>query len=443
MKIPLVIAEYQSITQKKSSDKKYKTFDDPKSFEALEMFVKANNNPEGSADGLELMQISAKRNVGTIITARNYVGLIQLKDKHNTRIEILPKIFNEEEENETHTKEIFIRMLKALLNINYKMSSQTGLDAKKTSIFEVFIRAFINEVNRLIKMGLKSAYIEKCENEKFLKGKLILNRQIQNNSIHKERFYIQYDVFCLNRPENKLIKSTLLFLKSITQDSKNKLDINYLLSVLDDVDYSSDFDGDFVKSCINRNMKEYENTLKLARVFLKKESFTSFAGDTVAFALLFPMEKVFETYVYSILKRTSPPVYYINKQDQSKYLFDAPQKFRLRPDIVMRKNDEHILLLDTKWKLLNTIAKENYGISQADMYQMFAYAKRFECKNIAMVYPFYSEDIKNVVPHLYRIDEDGDFIQIHIKFIDLGSDEVAETLAPISDLLSELCAEAL
>ena len=59
-------------------------------FDQLENFILANRNK--NTDALELMGISARKGVGKIITAKNYVGIITMRDK--TTIEILPKIYS-------------------------------------------------------------------------------------------------------------------------------------------------------------------------------------------------------------------------------------------------------------------------------------------------------------------------------------------------------------
>ena len=60
-----------------------------KTFDALEAFILANNTG-GEIEAVQLLSLSARRGVGKIITARNYVGLITMAD--GTVIEILPKI---------------------------------------------------------------------------------------------------------------------------------------------------------------------------------------------------------------------------------------------------------------------------------------------------------------------------------------------------------------
>ena len=56
-------------------------------FALLERFLLTE---QGKEDAPELMHISRRRGVGDVITAKNYVGIITMKD--GTTIEILPKI---------------------------------------------------------------------------------------------------------------------------------------------------------------------------------------------------------------------------------------------------------------------------------------------------------------------------------------------------------------
>lgn len=58
-------------------------------FDTLESFVLSNSTED--TDALKLMGVSARKGVGKIITAKNYVGVITMND--GTTIEILPKIF--------------------------------------------------------------------------------------------------------------------------------------------------------------------------------------------------------------------------------------------------------------------------------------------------------------------------------------------------------------
>ena len=57
--------------------------------------------------------------------------------------------------------------------------------------------------------------------------------------------------------------------------------------------------------------------------------------------------------------------------------------------------------MDTKWKRLSGSLKNNYGISQADMYQMYAYQKKYEAKGnnvngVTLLYPMSPEKIDEI-----------------------------------------------
>jgi 5-methylcytosine-specific restriction enzyme subunit McrC len=94
------------------------------------------------------------------------------------------------------------------------------------------------------------------------------------------------------------------------------------------------------------------------------------------------MEAVFESYTAYILAETITSPVVMNRQVSSLSLVkhQNSEYFRLKPDLVLSKDDKIISVLDSKWKLLDQ-SKNNgtdkYGLSQADFYQMFAYGHKY------------------------------------------------------------------
>lgn len=395
-----------------------------KTFAQLEAFLLANRNRD--TDALELMGISARKGVGKIITAKNYIGLIVMND--GTTIEILPKIHSKVEGS---VKSLVIDMLKTLRTSPYKSLQSSHVDVDKMPLFEIFIRMFADETFRLVKHGLKSNYETVLSNEGVLKGKLVFNEQLKRNYAHRERAFVEYDEFNHNRVENKLIKSTLLYLYRKTTSSKNKTDLKTLLSAFSEVDPSVDFKADFGKCVPDRNMKDYETVLVWSKIFLSGQGFTSFEGTEVAYALLYPMETLFESYIAAMMRKIFPDhEYSVSAQDRKYHLFDSPSKrFLMRPDLVVtRKHDGAIFVMDTKWKLLST-NKPNYGISQPDMYQMYAYQKKYGAESITMLYPA-TEGVPTGEEIVF-LAKDG--VTVRIQFIDLF--RTKESLARLLDRL--------
>ncbi|GKH53059.1 mcrBC 5-methylcytosine restriction system component [Lachnospiraceae bacterium] len=329
-------------------------------FEQLETFILSNKSKK--TDALELMGISHKRGAGKVITARNYVGIITMKD--GTVIEILPKVYSKqscESDNDkaaAQIKRLLVEMLKTLRISPYKSLQTSCVNIERMNLFEVFIRMFIDEIFRIVKHGLKRSYETVENNEQLFKGKIKFQEHIKYNFAHKERSYVEYDDYNSNRPENRLLKAALLYLYKKSASVRNKSDLRTLLNEFCEVDASTDYEGDYASIIPDRNMKDYEAALLWCRVLLMGKSFTSFSGSEVAVALLFPMETLFESYIAARLSRVlENDEFSVSVQDKTYYLFDKPdKKFLIKPDIVInRKADNVVFILDTKWKVLSEV----------------------------------------------------------------------------------------
>lgn len=407
------IKEYGSFIADKKAEG-YGTLPE-RTFEQLENFILTNRNRE--TDALELMGLSARRGVGKIITAKNYVGLIAMND--GTTIEILPKVFSavDDDPSNRRTKRLLVDMLKTLRNAPFKSLQISGVNIEKMNIFEVFIRMFIDEVFLIVKRGLKRGYETVEENAAFFRGKMKFSQQIRQNHAHQERSYVEYDRFTANRPENRLLKAALQYLYRRSASSKNRNDIRILLDCFAAVEASSDYRGDFSKYTPDRNMKDYTTALLWSRVFLTGRSFASYAGSEVALALLFPMETLFESYIAALLKKKLDKAEFsVSTQDKRYHLFDRPRKeFRLRPDIVVtRRADGAVFVMDTKWKILPG-AGGGCGISQADMYQMYAYQKKYGAEDVTLLYPK-TEKLPSTAEIPFQSD---DGVTVRACFVDL------------------------
>ena len=375
-----------------------------KIFNQFENFVLENEN--------QYLKLTSKKGYGKVLQAQKFVGLIQMKD--GTTIEILPKITLSEKDDkkkEEKLKQILLKMLKTLKNSPFKTFNTANLQNSKMPLLEIFISMFLDEMDKLIKRGIKSDYISKEENLKFLKGKLKLNDQIKKNFIHKERFFVEYDEFLSNRIENRLIKTTLKFLYKLSKLNKNQQRIREFLFVFDEVEVSHNIKNDFSKIKQNRQMKDYEKILMWSKIFLFGNSFTSYRGENVAFALLFDMNLLFESYVGNYLKKCDE--FEVSLQDRGKYLVESHKKFALKPDIVIKNKN---IIADTKWKILSE-EKSNNGVSQADMYQLYAYGKKYNCDKLYLIYP---KDDENIKSETYFFENE---MELKILFFDLENDE--------------------
>ena len=396
----VTIREYESLYHSGNAEKG--RLINKTDWQQIHDYVRANPNPNGS----HIMEISDNR-----LKAVNYVGMIQTKS--GTTVEILPKVQLSDTSDDPQERHIFLCMLRRYRRgPSHELSDADIRAIKNFPLLEAFITVFLNDILALAHRGLAHAYREVEGNQPFLKGKLLMAPHLRHNLIHKERFYVRYQEFSPNRPINRLLKSTLLLLQRISRSHANLSRITQAQIHFEDIPPSANIDADLAKARIDRTMPLYRRLFPLAQLFLKNLAPTTWRGDKSVISLLFPMEKIFEDYITHRLSRIASD-WKITSQDQKHYLMDGSplnkEVFRLKPDIVARKDDS-VRILDAKWK---NLSGENPGkaVNQADLYQMYSYAKKYQQKespnvDLRLLYP-QTEDFQSEQEFTYEHHPDN------------------------------------
>lgn len=255
-------------------------------FDQLEQFILSNREESSGTQPLELMSLSARPGVGKVITAKNYVGVITTKD--GTEIEILPKLTLARDNSDQAVRKVFLSMLRTVQEAPFKTFRTAHLNTSRMRLLDLFVRMFLDETHRLIQRGLKSDYTTKQDNETCVRGKIVFSEHIRKNLLHRERVFVEYDVFSVDCPENRLVKSTALYLQRHTTDLQNRRDLRIVLSVMEQVPISKHVEQDFLRCGQSRSMADYQRLLELCRVFLQGKSFTAFSGGQAALAFFSP-----------------------------------------------------------------------------------------------------------------------------------------------------------
>ena len=329
------------------------------------------------------------------IKVKNYVGVIQTAD--NVQIEILPK---STASSSKEARKIFLKMLQRFHS--YQSLSHAHLAISHLPLFEIFVRVFLDELDKLFILGLGRNY-EKIEgNEVYVKGKVLVNENIRQNLFRTDTVFISYDAFLHDIAQNRILKTCLQHLDTYTFTSHTKRRIWQCLSVFEEVSSCKNIYDDLMKSQVNTPIFErYDKVLHWSKIFLNHQSFLPFSGNHLQIALLFPMEALFENYVGKLFQKYTSNDFIVRLQDREKHLIDKhieKSRFRLIPDIVLEKinsTPKEVLIFDTKWKLIdNSRPKQNYSIEQTDLYQMYAYGKKYGSQKLFLIYPA-NEDFMN------------------------------------------------
>lgn len=414
------LCESQFFTIEGSSERKDGVPISEELFCRLESFIYEKKMPDPTGRNSYMMQPEGEGRE-RILRAFGYVGAIVFKD--GTQIELLPMLSAlDSNGNTVSNKRVMLNMLHTMRTLplsNYNINTRA---AEGLNIFETFILAFINDVQLIVRNSLKKAYQPYTDNERFLKGKVIYSLHATKNFAHKDKFYVQYDIFSINRPENRLIKSTLKCLRNITSSARSRNKLDALIANFDGVDYSLNYEQDFASSVLDRSMAGYGNALTWARIFLLGKNVNVTTGRNVAYAVVFTMAELFDSYTASSLMRMLDNQRFRAELQKKRYpmLNRAMPRESAQALAVMTMRDTNLrVVFDSKWQGLST-EESNCGIYQSDIYELYDLLDMYKADSVCYIYPL-TKSMAEESREICFKNEDG--ILGRVCFVDIGDME--------------------
>ncbi|QED29968.1 hypothetical protein FRD01_22575 [Microvenator marinus] len=405
-------------------DSSGKTLIHPKHFRTLQEF------DEGHAE--ESKQIFQWRS--KYLQPKNWIGIVQVG---SLIVEILPKIYRAPKAPGTEgqeTEEVFQRK-----NLLYMLSLSGDLPLRdrdlasqslhKAPISETLIRLFAEQLLEQLLLGVQHGYVHQEDNLRFLRGKLKFSQHIKHNFARADRFYTVYEEFLADTPLNRIFKATCVRLRDITRRPASQERLDSCLSILDEVSLKPLIAADFDNFTENRQNARFTSLINFCRLVWEGNIATGMRGKTATFALLFDMNAVFERFVAEFMRRhvirdfpdaqLSPQskglreylLWRLNDKDERKGVLE------LKPDILVMCGDSPRLIIDTKWKQLATEKGNRYGVTSGDLYQLYAYATRYDCSHNILLYPW----VPDVKERDYELRDDARH-RISTRFVDLSMD---------------------
>lgn len=363
---PIQVFEFEKLTIHPDSKERYLT---SKELEKLYEFNDRNNNCyfTGIRDGIRF---------------NNYVGVIQIG---GLTIEILPKADKSaiDKDDYKHWHAALLNMLKVCKHIDVTSVSEASLKRKHNSLLDLYFELFLNEVQNLMRVGLIKQYRKQSSNVLALKGKIDFNKNIQQNLIHKERFYTEHQVYDYEHLVNQIILKGLVVLDDLTFNPYLKDRIKRLKMSFPEIKEIEIQKHHFDKIKVNRKSILYSKAIQIAQMILLNYSPDIRSGQENMLTLLFDMNKLWEQYIYQMLLKTNRTDIKVSFQNSKEFW----ETRTIRPDIVLEhKKDNETLtyIIDTKWKLLDTT---NPKPSIDDLKQMFSYNLYWNAQRSMLLYP--------------------------------------------------------
>ena len=297
-------------------------------------------------------------------------------------VEILPKIEGSEP---AAVRRALTGMLAIAWDLPIADSEPALLATQRANLLEILIRLFADRLLVAVRRGLPHRYRQRDDDLQFLRGKLDIPRQLVRNTVRLDRLACRFEELSVDTPLNRVLKAAVTRLASVSGSDRNLRRLAELSARFEFVGRSSVPAREPVR--LDRTNTAFHRLYRLARILLGREWQSTTSGVSEGFALLFPMNDLFEIFVGRTMRAVLAPRS-VRLQDSGNYALEGDSElqrlFALRPDIVVDGD----IVIDTKWKQLNA-DEPTLGVSQADVYQMLAYARAYQARRLVLLYPWH------------------------------------------------------
>lgn len=349
------------------------------------------------------------------LKSNKYVGVIHFKGE---TINLLPKIFYKgEEANEHEVKAInkhvlwWLSYCRKLKFPNYL----SGLNSEKADFFEILIYLFSKYTRELLNSSIFQKYTEVNKELSFVKGRIDFNNYIKDNLSRGRNHKVscEYDAFEMDNDFNRCIKYVSKLLLSTTRENQSRRFLSDLLFILDEVEDVNISSDQMKRMTFNPMFSDFETIRDYCVLFLDNSVSFNYKNSLKLFAFLLPMEYVFEDFIFGFIDKEIESVK-AKAQIGSKHL-DVAKNFAIKPDLYLELDDKNIIA-DTKYKIVYSDDKDpKKGISQNDLYQMLAYAVRFNIDEIVLYYPNTLNNYQEKISEIEIIDELADERKVKVR----------------------------
>ena len=328
------------------------------------------------------------------LRTRGVVGILAAGD---ASLEILPKIDVARGERPDYQnaaiRKRLVHMLAVALDLKIDLGMITDLAWQRETLLEILIRIFCGKLTEALRKGMPRRYVGHEEDLTTLRGQLNVARQFTRHAVDPSRLACRFDLLSEDTPLNRTMKAAVVCLLRFSRRSANQRRLRELAFVYADI---ADVPAPALRwdeVVIDRTNRSWQELFAMARLFLQDRYQTTTGGTGQGTAMLFEMNALFEEYVGRLIARAlagtaltvslqGGRLFCLSAQDNERGLFQT------KPDILIRRGGLVTHVIDTKWKRISSrIDDPKQGVSQADVYQMMAYAQLYDAPRLTLLYP--------------------------------------------------------
>ncbi len=281
-------------------------------------------------------------------------------------------------------------MLAMVWNIRIDTSAVTQLGCQRDTLLELLIRLYCSKLTDAVRKGMPRQYTDHEEDLPALRGRLDVTRQFSILAVSPQKLASRFDALSPDIALNQVMRATIGKLSRLAQAPENQRTLRELIFTYADISEVSPRDLRWDLIVLNRTNTRWHELLSLAKLFLRDRHQHTSTGPIDGYALLFEMNVLFEEYVARMLARALAGTdFRVSVQGGLRAcLYEGETgRFRTRPDLIIRQGNRNALIIDTKWKRITRIDDLHDGVSQADVYQLMAYGRLYDCPHVVLLYP--------------------------------------------------------
>ena len=305
----------------------------------------------------------------------------------NVAIELLPKI-DQVAQDDDNARGLLVDMLVKAGRLRRLRAGETDLRHQDRHLLDVFIEDFCAQVREALLGGTIATYRENQENLRAIRGRIALTEHLRVNIHDQSRVLCRFDERSVDNPHNSALKAVLRKILGRALGQSARSAVMALLHRFDEASDRQVTAREIRALPFDRVTERWKPVLDQAAMLMEGLFPDVRIGDAAGSPLLFDMEKLFEDVLGRCVRQTCWRLargrLSVHLQGPRRHL--AKSAFGMRPDIAIEDSGNIVAILDAKWKALDHDAAA-HGVSNPDAYQMNAYAGRYFCDRVALVYP--------------------------------------------------------
>ncbi len=285
----------------------------------------------------------------------------------------MPKI-DRDETNSEKWHVILLDMLKACKFSLPRSSQDASLRLKSNSILELYFQKYLIELEYLLHTGLIKRYRKTEGNVRALKGSLLVQKNLQKNFVHADRFYTRHTIYDKKHLLHQILRRALEVIDKLNTAPTLCDRIKALMVDWPEAEGIKVSSTTFDQILLNWKSKPYKEALSIARLVLLNYHPDIRGGRSQVMALMFNMNNLWEEFIYQRLKYAGQANNWeVNYQKGLIYWSSSTHcRKKLIPDIIIRhRSTGKRLVIDTKWKRPRANKPDDDDLRQILTYKLY------------------------------------------------------------------------